>query len=78
MSERATAARIGVSCWLVYLLFLDPYPMSMAMDLLGLGASFGEGSITIRTHAAGVGELALRDGHLYSGLPPGGSVAVTP
>lgn len=78
MSDRAVALRIVVSCWLVYLLFVDPYPMSMAMDLLGLGVSFGEGSVTIRTHDVGVGELALRGGELYSGLPPGGSAVVTP
>lgn len=78
MSDRAVALRLIVSCWLVYLLFLDPYPMSMAKDLLGLGVSFGEGSVTIRTHDVGEGELALRDGQRYSGLPPGGSAVVTP
>lgn len=69
------ALRIAVSCWLVYLLFLDPYPASMATDLIGLGVSIGQGAgITLPEGMRA--EFAYRDGRYYSGLPPGASIPI--
>ncbi len=65
-----TAIRIFLTLWMIYLIFLSPYPQSIATNLL-------DGAISLVDHRTfelrNYHELdtAIRDGRSYSGYPPG-------
>lgn len=78
---RTTEARIFVTCWLIYLLFLNPkLQSSMAYNILDLAISFGDtGNVALRhAQAYGWGDTAFREGRYFSSQPPGASLAVLP
>ncbi len=68
-----TLAGIFLSVWLVYAIFLNPYPASLASNLLDLAVSWVDrGSVEL--HLYHEADVSIRDGRYYSGLPPGGSI----
>ena len=65
--------RLFLGIWLLYLLFLNPVPQSMALNILDLATSLVDHhSITLDGwHGM---DTAVRDGRTLSGMPPGASV----
>src|SRR5436309_11422131 len=65
--------RLGVSFAVVALLFLDPVPQSMALNILDLATSLVDhGSIDLDEYH-GI-DVAIRNGRILSGMPPGAAV----
>ena len=68
-----TSLRVFVSAWLVYLLFLNPYPASLASNMLALAVSLVDrGSVELSLYHDV--DVSVRGGRYYSGLPPGGTL----
>jgi hypothetical protein len=68
-----TSVRLFVSVWLVYTLFLNPYPASLASNMLALAVSVVDrGSVELHLYHGP--DVSSKDGRYLPGLPPGGSV----
>jgi hypothetical protein len=65
--------RLGVSFAVVALLYLDPVPQSMALNILDLATSLVDhGSIDLDEYHGM--DVAVRDGRILSGMPPGAAL----
>ena len=64
--------RLSVLAAVVYLLFLNPFPGSLGLNLMDLAMSLVDsGSLELTQNR--VSDVALREGRILSGLPPGAS-----
>jgi len=66
--------RLGVSFAVVALLYLDPVPQSMALNILDLATSLVDHGSVLLDEYRGI-DVALREGFVLSGMPPGASFA---
>lgn len=62
--------RLAVSAGVAYLLFLNPFPGSLGLNLMDLAMSLGD-SGTIELTQNRVSDVAVRERRILSGLPPG-------
>ncbi len=74
LASPAIGWRLGLTFAVAAVLFLDPIPQSMALSILDLATALVDrGSVGL--HAASGVDVAVRDGRILSGMPPGASFA---
>ncbi|MFQ5693113.1 MAG: hypothetical protein ACE5IM_08735 [Nitrospinota bacterium] len=69
--------RLFLICWIVYALFVSPFPQSMALNMLDLATSIVDKQSLALDQYHGM-DTARRGETYLSGLPPGGSFLAVP
>jgi hypothetical protein len=76
MGEAGIGWRFAVTFGVVAFFYWTRSPKPMALNILDLATSLADHR-SVELHEYFVGDVAKRDGHILSGLPPGASFAAT-